>query len=203
MTNSKVCRYCQRKFSSSSNRHRNEIAFHHHKPNQISDDDDNDSSDALISEKGTNEGFSDPEPTDDEEEESDTDSDEEVSHWEVLIREACQEVKGEMKNIKDVLREQNYDTFLDILQDKLNEKMRFAAFMRDKDPVYVKIQETANEDMGDLDDEEALAKAWNKRKYLLKWLLKSYSDVIDEELNDSETRDMYEREQPSDIQNFL
>ena len=188
---STVCKFCQHKFYSSSNRHRHEVYCHKMAANQYgmgetydSDHSDNDS---------------------DNEEPTETNSDssqgeaEQQDHWEMLIAETCREmdIHKEIKNPKDIMTNPVLSEFLEELRQNLESKMDFAQYMQNEDKTYQELQNTAERfSRKDLDEDEAFEKAWNERKYLLKRLLRDNLDIVQKVLNEKvEDSDEEENEQ--------
>ena len=219
MVDSKKCRYCRRKFSSSSNRHRHEVYFHHAVKQDDDDDDDTDNGDESMSET-KNDKNSDTETSDEEEDQEDQRSDEESDsddsldseegdnekHWPEVLRETCQDVSDEIPGADLVFRHPYFETFLEALYTNLTDRMKFAEYMKEKDDVYRKIQKTADiclhKRENNFDEDESFEIAWNDRKYLLKKLLRNHYKVLADELdNDDEDSEGGEEEVESEHEN--
>ena len=189
---STICRFCRRKFYSSSNRHRHEAYFHkmpskHDEMNDESFDSKQPDTKSDMEENETPTDSVDEEQTDDQSEQKE--QEEEQDYWEMLIEETCREmnIKKEIRNPKDLLVEPILGEFLEELCQQLESRMKFAQYMEDHDKVYQEIQTTAERFREkDLDEDEAFEKAWNKRKYLLKWLLRDNLNIIKDVLNESD-----------------
>ena len=187
---STICRYCNQQFYSSSNRRRHELYVHQKKGLVKMEDYDyqesnNSSQESNDTEKSVKDVL--------DEEGSDSESPEnEEDYWATLIIKTCREmdIGKEIEKPKDILNDPILSEFLEELRENLDGRMKFAEYMQIHDKVYQEIQDTAEHySRKDIEESEAFEKAWNKRKYLLKRLLRDNLDVIKEvmeEGNDSE-----------------
>ena len=168
------CRFCERKFYSSSNRSRHEAQIHNNSKVDRADS----------------------EMEDDENQEIESGED----YWSSLIVRTFDEMdlQSEIENGNEILGEPILSQFLEELRENLEKRMKFAQYMEEEDETYREIQNTANQ-YKDLDSDEAFEKAWNERKYLLKRLLRDHMDVIEDEIENrvevSENEDGNEEEE--------
>ena len=175
---SSLCRFCNRRFSSNSNRHRHESQFHSKEidKNNCNMDENNE-----------------------EQEAEDTDSDSQ-NHWPTLIQEICEkmDLQTEISEATEVLVEPLLTEFLEELRENLEKRIKFVDYMKEEDKTYQEIQSTADQYNG-LDEDEAFEKAWNDRKYLLKRLIREHIEVIENVLeNNNEEGDEDEDENETD-----
>ena len=191
---STICRFCHRKFYSSSNRHRHETYFHKmvSKQHEIKDESFDSQPSGVISDNEENEV-----PTDSEKQNEEKEQEEDQDHWEMLIDETCREmnIQKEIQNSKDILVDPILGEFLEELRQNLESRMKFAQYMEDHDKIYQEIQTTAERfRQKDLDEDEAFEKAWNKRKYLLKRLLRDNLNIIENVMNETDDEENSEVE---------
>ena len=128
--------------------------------------------------------------SDDSEQNSDNGTNEvQWKHWEQLIKLTINEMENEMpKEAKDLLHEPCLSIFMEKMLENLEKYMTFTQNMKDDDPIYAKIQKTADtyEDQN-MEEGEAFEKAWNDRKILIKRFLRDHIDDI-EYLIDSDSK---------------
>jgi len=216
MFDSKTCRICNRRFSSSSNRHRHEVSFHGinqlpynetMESNEISHSDeesDTDQSDQhSVEENNENESDGNHDIlSDNESNSSDSENEEdEQKYWSDVIRETCEDLKMQIPNGKLVFHPHNFDLFLEALFANINEKLKFSEYMLYSDDVFAKIKQMADKygfENDDMDEDEALEKAWDDRKFLLRKHISKYVDVIEKEFEESDNE-----EQQIDTNNLI
>ncbi len=185
---SKICRFCNIQLYSSYNRRRHELSVHQNEKEEMEN---------YVSDHSTSTGSQESSDTQDrrkdlldenDDTESDKSSEPEENYWSESIIEICREMdlKNEIKNPKEVLSEPLLSRFLEEIRDNIGNRMKFADYMKNHDKIYQEIQSTAEQyEQKELDEDEAFEKAWNKRKYLLKRMLRDNLDVIEKTLDEN------------------
>ena len=196
MDDSRICRFCGRKFYSSTNRHRHEVGFHNMKDDEEEVYPMSESAQSSP-ERRTNSPEAWPKPqsessvrSDDnqevedvEEREDEEDGEEDV--WDELIQETCENVPAPegVTSVDGLFHHEGFiHHFLVTLFELLDRRMRFANQMEEDEEIYLKLQDTANhyQERGYKED-EAFEVAWNKRRYLLKKMLKDRANIFEQE----------------------
>ena len=212
----KACHHCNRRFSSSSNRLRHEKYFHRKDVSESTNDPElrntmSPSSEVETENSMTTEDDNDDDDDDDDNsQEVDDDDDEEsiagsddsdescADPWRELISETCEQADIDVESAEQVLQEPYLSEFLEMMGKILQKKINMVKNLQEKDATYEKVQSTIDRCTDkDYDDDEAFEKAWDKRKFLLKKVLKNNLDLIEEKLiNNSEEEDeSYDDEQ--------
>ncbi len=195
MMDSTFCKYCDHQFYSSSNRRRHKLHVHQRGGLLTMEDiDDQVSNTSSQNSDNTEE----PEKDIFDEDGSDSQrSEKEEDHWATLIMETCREmdIGKEIVKPKDILNDPIFSEFLEELRENLDSRMKFAEYMQVHDKVYEEIQCTAERyARKDIEDSEAFEKAWNKRKYLLKRLLRENLAVVKEVMEEGSDTEQQEAE---------
>ena len=180
----KVCNYCNRKFSSSSNRVRHERIFHKllkmsggsihpddnddpfHSATNQSDEDDTDTDEDDKEEN-------DKEENDKEDDESDEDGDD---RWDEVLTAAKAEY-GESSD--NVFVEPYLSQFVEHVKNYVEERMQFVKDM-EFDQCYEKINKAVEKYVQQgYDRKEAVDAAWNDRRFLVKQIMEAYTQKSD------------------------
>ena len=214
--NTRICRYCNKKFYSCSNRCRHERTQHKKNAkesgNNVADFDnfdsdisDQENDDSNNRKKGgkiksASDGSADKEDEKMDSTEDDNDDDTTSSetgsswfYWSKIIMQAIDEIgNDELVDVEKILKDPFFNNFLEKLYEILSKNMEFARYMKENDKMYRQIKQTSKIYIKELNfkPREAFEKAWNERQFLIKQYIRDHlEDIQDEISNKSETEE--------------
>ena len=216
-----ICHICSIQLSSSSNRRRHEKLVHKMVASVDSDSATNESSQDIAVDKSwpqyeSNTGYTGSTVMQEETETvsstmedeltdtgSSTTEDEDLDseteqNWVVLLKETFDRIN--ITNADELLKEPLFSEFLEVLRDTLQERLEFASYFENDDDVYKSILNTSYNYLDkDLGQDEAIEKAWDERKFLVRAFFRDNPMLVQRALTEEAKEELEENESEEEI----